>query len=78
MVVCHCEAVNDAAIHAAIDAGVSANDEITIDDIVARCGAGGHCGGCHDTIRDILERLTPRRTEAPLPGIGSHRVLSRT
>ena len=78
MVVCHCEAVNDAAIHAAIDSGGGAVDELTIDDIVARCGAGGHCGGCHDTIRGILERMTPGRSETSLAGIGPHRFLSRT
>ena len=78
MVVCHCEAVNDAAIHAAIDSGGGAVDELTVDDVVARCGAGGRCGGCHDTIRSIIERLTTGRTETPLAGIGSRQVLSRT
>jgi len=77
MVVCHCEAVNDAVICAVIDAG-GAVDEVTLDDIVARCGAGGHCGGCHDAIRAILERLAPGPTETALVGIGSRRILSRT
>jgi bacterioferritin-associated ferredoxin len=77
MVVCHCEAVNDAAIHAAVAVGGGAIDEITIDDVVARCGAGGHCGGCHDTIRSILERLATEPRETSLGGIRSHRLLSR-
>lgn len=77
MVVCHCEAVNDAAIHAAVAANEGAIDELTIDDIVARCGAGGHCGGCHDTIRSILERLASVPRETLLTGIRPHRLLSR-
>lgn len=77
MVVCHCEAVNDAAIHAAVVSGGGAVDEITVDDIAARCGAGGHCGGCHDTIRSILERLTSATQETSLTGIRSRRLLSR-
>jgi bacterioferritin-associated ferredoxin len=77
MVVCHCEAVNDAAIRAAVASGGAPVDELTIDDIVARCGAGGHCGGCHDTIRSILERLSTETRETSLGGIRSHRLLSR-
>lgn len=76
MVVCHCEAVNDAAIQAAAS-GAGAVDELTIDDIAARCGAGGQCGGCHDTIRSILERLAAEPRETSLGGIGPHGMLSR-
>ena len=50
MIVCHCFGVSDRRIHA--EAGLGAND---LDDITARCGAGGDCGGCADLIEDILE-----------------------
>ena len=50
VIVCHCFGVSDRRIHA--EAGLGAND---LDDITARCGAGGDCGGCADLIEDILE-----------------------
>ncbi len=50
MVVCHCEAVNDRVIHAALDAG-----SLSLPEITSACGAGSHCGGCVDTIRGLLE-----------------------
>lgn len=49
MVVCHCRAVNDAAIRALLD------DTSTVDDVIASCGAGGRCGGCVPTIEALLE-----------------------
>lgn len=49
MVVCHCLAVNDRAIHAAIVAGALDPDELA-----ARCGAGGRCGGCRPMIEALL------------------------
>ncbi len=54
MIVCHCFGVSDRRIHA--EAGLGATD---VDDITARCGAGGDCGGCVDLIEDILEIRTP-------------------
>ena len=50
VIVCHCFGVSDRRIHA--EAGLGASD---LDDITARCGAGGDCGGCADLIEDILE-----------------------
>ena len=50
MVVCHCEALNDASIRSVID------DAPTVDEIRERCGAGGRCGGCLDAIRELVER----------------------
>lgn len=59
MVVCHCERVNDRTIRKLIhDAG------ITIDDVIAQCGAGGRCGGCRASIEQLLDAtevgLSPR------------------
>ena len=42
MVVCHCKAVSDRTVDAAIASGAS-----TVPEITARCTAGGGCGGCH-------------------------------
>lgn len=53
VIVCHCFGVSDRRIHA--EAGLGASD---LDDITARCGAGGDCGGCADLIEDILEIRT--------------------
>ncbi|MFV0257463.1 MAG: (2Fe-2S)-binding protein [Acidimicrobiales bacterium] len=48
MVVCHCRALNDAAIVELVNSG-----RHTVDALVAACGAGGDCGGC----RPVLEEL---------------------
>ncbi len=48
MIVCHCEAVNDQTVRAAVLSGAA--------DVAAvgeRCRAGTSCGGCHR----MLERL---------------------
>lgn len=50
MIVCHCHAVNDAAIRAAIEAG--ARDEF---DVAAACQAGAVCGGCVPTITRLID-----------------------
>ncbi len=50
MVVCHCKAINDAAIRDLI-----ANTTLTADDVAASCGAGTDCGACRNTIEDLLE-----------------------
>lgn len=60
MVVCHCEAVNDRVIRDALLSGSTSPDEI------ARvCGAGAQCGGCLDTIEDLL--ATAHETRVALP-----------
>ena len=51
MVVCHCEAINDRTIRDALAAGST-----TVDEIARDCGAGSQCGGCVDTIRNLLAR----------------------
>ena len=50
MVVCHCEQVNDRTIRKLLR-----DAEVTIDDVIARCGAGGRCGGCRDSIERMLD-----------------------
>jgi bacterioferritin-associated ferredoxin len=55
MLVCHCKAVHEARVRAAIDAG--ARDEF---DVAEACGAGSDCGGCVPTITRLLdEQATP-------------------
>ncbi len=50
MVVCHCEALNDASIRQ-----VFGDRPMTVDDVGSHCGAGVQCGGCRDTIASLLE-----------------------
>lgn len=54
MVICHCLAVNDRAI-----AELAQAHPVTVDDVVAMCGAGGRCGGCRESIAWILSRSAP-------------------
>lgn len=58
MLICHCAAVNDTCVRAAITAGSTSVAEVT-----AACGAGGGCGGCHQ----LIQRLLDRNATAPLP-----------
>jgi bacterioferritin-associated ferredoxin len=50
MVVCHCKAVSDRTVDAAIASGAS-----TVSEITDRCTAGGGCGGCHRMLEALLE-----------------------
>lgn len=52
MVVCHCEAVNDRRIRDEIAEGA-----LDADALAERCGAGGQCGGCQDTIDELLRQF---------------------
>jgi bacterioferritin-associated ferredoxin len=52
MIVCHCRAVSDRDVTAAVESG--ARD---ISAVAELCGAGGECHGCHDRIASLLERL---------------------
>jgi bacterioferritin-associated ferredoxin len=49
LLVCHCQAVHEAALREVIDAG--ARDEF---DVAQACGAGSVCGGCVPTISRML------------------------
>jgi bacterioferritin-associated ferredoxin len=59
MVVCHCERVNDRTIRKLIR-----NAEITVDDVIAACGAGGRCGGCRASIEQLLDSTVHVRAAA--------------
>ena len=51
MIVCHCKAVSDRTIRAAIRRGAGSPREVA-----RACGAGLTCGGCRPTVRALLER----------------------
>ena len=61
MYVCHCEAVSDRAVNAAISSGARC-----IEDVTESCRAGGGCGSCHDTLQALLDLCTdaPEMAEA--------------
>jgi bacterioferritin-associated ferredoxin len=49
MVVCHCLAVNDGTIARALAEGAD-----TVEELTARCGAGGRCGGCRPLLAELV------------------------
>jgi bacterioferritin-associated ferredoxin len=67
VIVCHCERVSDRAIRHAIADGAG-----TIDEITARCGAGGNCGGCVDALESLL--LNAERAANRVPRWRRHLV----
>jgi bacterioferritin-associated ferredoxin len=59
MVICHCLAVNDRMI-----TELAGRGPVSVDDVVAMCGAGGRCGGCRHSIERVLANVDPvGRTE---------------
>jgi bacterioferritin-associated ferredoxin len=55
VIVCHCEAVNDSTVRAAVLSGAE-----SIDAVGERCRAGTDCGGCHRMLeRLVREHITP-------------------
>jgi bacterioferritin-associated ferredoxin len=48
MIVCVCRGVSDRVIRAAILEGAKCVD------ILEGCGIGGDCGGCQETLRDMI------------------------
>jgi bacterioferritin-associated ferredoxin len=59
MVVCHCNAISDRTVDAAIASGAA-----TVEDITDRCTAGGGCGGCHRLLEALLEATAVEREPA--------------
>lgn len=57
MIVCHCLAINDRLIEA-----VTAGEPLTVEDVIERCGAGARCGGCRESIQQVLDEARQRRT----------------
>ena len=60
MIVCHCLAINDRLIEA-----VAGGEPVTVEDVIARCGAGARCGGCRESIQQVLD-VARHRLPAPL------------
>lgn len=61
MFVCHCRAVTDRAIRSEVEQGAATPHDVTL-----RCGAGGDCGRCVDTITALLaDLLGPAHTAMP-------------
>ncbi|MCA1707964.1 MAG: (2Fe-2S)-binding protein [Actinobacteria bacterium] len=52
MYVCHCRAVTDRRVQAAVDGGARSPAEIG-----RRCGAGTGCGGCLPALQALLAEL---------------------
>ncbi|MCE2525532.1 MAG: (2Fe-2S)-binding protein [Acidimicrobiia bacterium] len=60
MIVCHCLAINDRLIEA-----VAEGQLVTVEDVIQRCGAGTRCGGCRESIQQVLDEAR-QRNETPL------------
>ena len=58
MYVCHCRAVNDRTVRAAIDAGAR-----TVEDVGRMCDAGTQCRACHPEIERLLSERAARVAE---------------
>ena len=61
MIVCHCLAINDRLIEA-----VAEGASVTVDDIIDRCGAGARCGGCRESIQQVIDEAR-RGRDVSLP-----------
>lgn len=46
MILCHCAVVSDRDVHACVEAGAA-----SVREVLARTGAGSHCGGCTLAVR---------------------------
>jgi bacterioferritin-associated ferredoxin len=57
--VCHCNAVTDRTVDAAIASGAA-----TVPEITERCTAGGGCGGCHRLLETLLAATAVEREPA--------------
>lgn len=56
MIVCHCCKTNDRTIRNLIRDGY-----LTLEQITAKCGAGGMCGGCLPAIQELIDEETLTR-----------------
>ena len=59
MIVCSCRRISDRTVGAAAASGAA-----TLEELIARCGAGGRCGGCHPELERILESHVVIRSAA--------------
>lgn len=66
MVVCLCQGVPEKDVREAIANGATTRKKVT-----RACGAGAGCGGCHESIRDIIdEHRSAARACANCPSDG--------
>ena len=68
MLVCQCNGVSDRAIRRAVREGAASTTEVGF-----ACGAGTCCGGCQDTIQQIIHTEASPREALPAPAISSAR-----
>ena len=61
MFVCHCKAVTDRTIGAAISQGAT-----TVADITSLCRAGGGCGGCHTVLQSLIDACYGDESQASM------------
>jgi bacterioferritin-associated ferredoxin len=54
--VCHCEAVNDETVQAAILSGAA-----TVAELTNQCQADGWCGRCRPLLQQMIDTGGPRR-----------------
>ncbi len=66
MVICHCRAVSDGLVRAAVAYGA-----LDVETVIQRCGAGSVCGGCRPSIALLLADLsaTPARLSEVAVGL---------
>jgi bacterioferritin-associated ferredoxin len=58
VIVCHCRAVTDRTIRAAIEHGAEREDHLG-----EYCDAGRRCGGCLPALRRLIDEHTRTRSE---------------
>ena len=61
MILCLCQGISDHRVRATIR-----NGALTLDDVVAACGAASDCGACQDAVLDLIDEACHRRTAAPV------------
>jgi bacterioferritin-associated ferredoxin len=61
MILCLCQGISDHTVLATIRSGA-----VTLDDVVAACGAASDCGACQDAVLDLLDEACSRRGGMPV------------
>ena len=61
MLVCHCNGVSDRTIRKVVREGARSTAQVAY-----ACGAGACCGGCEDTVRQIIHAETASRAAGPV------------
>jgi bacterioferritin-associated ferredoxin len=61
VIVCHCKAVADRSIRAAVRKGARCPNEVG-----RACGAGSVCGGCRPMIAELINEHAAESHAAPL------------